>query len=278
VTAARTPPEVPDGGLPVSILLDFDGTISLLDVGDTLLARHGPPADVIAHKDALYDDGVIGSRQLMRWDLDVLPDDPALLLREAAGIPLDDTLIELVERARALGAAVEVVSDGLGFHVEPALARLGLEGVPVATNHWAMASGGAGLGFPYGHPSCFVCGTCKRERVRAHMAAGRAVVFVGDGTSDRYACAHADVVFAKGSLAEWCRREGWPHRPWDRLHEVTAWFAQAASDGGLPVSLPEVAAWRQRCAPPQPRSFVCGPEIWGPDRSVPVASNVTIEP
>ena len=30
------------------------------------------------------------------------------------------------------------------------------------------------IAFPNGHPSCFVCGTCKRARVRAHQAAGRA--------------------------------------------------------------------------------------------------------
>jgi 2,3-diketo-5-methylthio-1-phosphopentane phosphatase len=278
VTAARTPPDVLDGGLPASFLLDFDGTISLLDVGDTILSRHGPPAEVIAHKDALYDDGVIGSRELMRWDLDVLPDDPALLLREAAGIPLDQTLVGLVERARSLGAAVEVVSDGFGFHVEPALASLGLDDIPIATNHWAMSGGGAGLTFPFGHSRCFVCGTCKRERVRAHQALSRVVVFVGDGTSDRYACAHADVVFAKGSLADWCRREGWPHRSWDRLSEVADWLERAVVDGGLPTEAGEVAAWRERCAPPQPRLFICGPEFWGPDRSVPVASPVTITP
>jgi 2-hydroxy-3-keto-5-methylthiopentenyl-1-phosphate phosphatase len=276
VTAARTPPDVPVGGLPVSFLLDFDGTISLLDVGDTILSRHGPSAEVIAHKDALYDDGVIGSRELMRWDLDVLPDDAGLLLREAAGIPLDDTLVDLVGWARSRGAAVEVVSDGFGFHVEPALARLGIDDIPIATNHWSMAGGGAGLSFPFGHPHCFVCGTCKRERVRAHQAADRAVVFVGDGTSDRYACAHADVVFAKGSLADWCRREGWPHRTWDRLSEVTDWCATAVDDGGLPTTADEVADWRRRCAPPQPRSFICGPEFWGPDRSVPLAPTVNI--
>jgi 2-hydroxy-3-keto-5-methylthiopentenyl-1-phosphate phosphatase len=278
VTAARTPPDVPAGGLPVSILLDFDGTISLLDVGDKILARHGPPAEVIARKDALYDAGVIGSRELVRWDLDVLPEEPELLLREAAGIPLDHTLVGLVEHARSLGAAVEVVSDGFGFHLEPALASLGLVDVPVATNHWTMAGGGAGLSFPYGHPRCFVCGTCKRERVRAHHAIGRAVVFVGDGTSDRYACAHADVVFAKGSLADWCRREGWPFRPWSLLSDVADWFVGAANDGGLPASSDELADWRARCAPPQPRRFVCGPEIWGPDRSVPLATAVTMEP
>jgi hypothetical protein len=123
-----------------------------------------------------------------------------------------------------------------------------------------------------------VCGTCKRERVRAHQAAGRAVVFVGDGTSDRYACAHADVVFAKDSLADWCRREGRPHRTWDRLSEVADWLSDAVADGGLPTSADDVADWRERCAPPQPRPFICGPEIWGVDRLVPVAPPVTMEP
>ena len=30
-----------------------------------------------------------------------------------------------------------------------------------------LGRGGAGVTFPYGHPGCLVCGTCKRERVRA---------------------------------------------------------------------------------------------------------------
>ncbi len=58
----------------------------------------------------------------------------------------------------------------------------------------------AALTFPYGHPACFVCGTCKRERVRAHEADGRVVVFIGDGSSDRYAAHHADIVWAKDRL------------------------------------------------------------------------------
>jgi hypothetical protein len=59
--------------------------------------------------------------------------------------------------------------------------RLGLDDVPIATNANALRGGGAGVSFPYGHPVCHVCGTCKRERVRAHQAAGNVVVFVGDG-------------------------------------------------------------------------------------------------
>ena len=48
----------------------------------------------------------------------------------------------------------------------------------MATNASVLGRGAAGVTFPFGHPGCHVCGTCKRERIRLHQAAGRAVVFV----------------------------------------------------------------------------------------------------
>ena len=115
-------------------------------------------------------------------------------------MPQDAAFPGFVDAVRARGAHVEVVSDGFGFYVASNLAALGVDDVFIATNENRVGEGSAGMSFPFGHPSCFVCGTCKRERVRLHQAASRVVVFVGDGTSDRYAAAHADVVFAKGSL------------------------------------------------------------------------------
>ena len=202
-------PTFAPGGAPISLLVDYDGTISRLDVGDTLLERLAVDQAEVARKDAQYDAGEVGSRELLRWDMDVLPQDRELLLAIATTVPQDETLGLLVECARADGAAVEIVSDGLGFYIPDNLARLGLADLPVATNHTTVSGGGAGMRFPYGNPRCFVCGTCKRERVFLHQAAGRIVVFIGDGTSDRYAAAHADVVFAKGKLIDICRAEGW---------------------------------------------------------------------
>lgn len=262
---------MPARGLPVSFLVDYDGTISRLDVGDELLRRHGPDPATIAEQDVAYDDGRVGSRELMRWDMDVLPPDPALLRGEAETAAQDEGFTRFVAAANAAGAAVEVVSDGLGFYVGPNLARLGLADVPVATNENRLAGGGGGLSFPYGHPACFVCGTCKRERVRAHQALGRVVVFIGDGTSDRYAAFHADVVLAKGALAGFCEREGWPFRRWDDFEGLLAWLSIAQRDGSLPAAPSEVAAWRTAhpAMAARGRPFICGPEVWGPDRTVP---------
>jgi 2-hydroxy-3-keto-5-methylthiopentenyl-1-phosphate phosphatase len=232
------------------------------------LRRHFADQALLAEKDALYDAGRLGSRELMQWDMDVLPADAELLRAEAAAMPQDETFPAFVEAVRARGAQVEVVSDGLGFYVASNLAALGVTDVPVATNQNTLVGGGAGLSFPFGHPACFVCGTCKRERVRLHQAAGRVVVFVGEGTSDRYGAAHADLVLARDALARICAAEGWPYLAWQRFDDVTAEVEGAFADGRLPASPADLPAWRRTHAA-APRPFICGPEVWGPGRTTP---------
>ncbi|MEP7360331.1 MAG: HAD-IB family phosphatase [Chloroflexota bacterium] len=267
-------PAEAQGGAPVSFLVDYDGTISLIDIGDELLSRHYPDKAEIARKDAEYDAGIVGSRELMKWDMDVLPHDAELLRRDAAAMPQDATFPAFVRDVQERGALVEVVSDGLGFYVRPNLAASGLGDVPCATNDNNVADAGAGMSFPYGHPQCFVCGTCKRERVRLHQAAGRVVVFVGDGMSDRYAAAHADVTFATGALVRICMNERWPFFEWRDFADVRAQVAAMFNDGRLPRSPAEMPAWRATQAPPA-RPFVCGPEVWGPGRVTPGPGDAT---
>ena len=204
----------------------------------------------------------------MQWDMDVLPRDGELLRREAAPMPQDAEFPGFVRAAQLRGAAVEVVSDGLGFYVRSNLAALGLTDLFVATNANTVADGGAGMSFPFGHPDCLVCGTCKRERVRVHQSAGRVVVFVGDGTSDRFAAAHADVVFAKGALTRICRAAGWPFHEWTDFADLAVQVEQMFDDGRLPASAADLPGWRARHAP-APRPFICGPEVWGPGRTTP---------
>jgi len=116
--------------------------------------------------------------------------------------------------------------------------------------------------------ACFVCGTCKRERVRVHQAGGRVVVFVGNGPSDRYAAHHADVVFAKDGLLEWGSATGRAFVAWETFLDVERWFRAALADGRLPARPEDVPGWRATHLPPNP-GFICGPEAWGPGRLVP---------
>ena len=86
MSQAAQRPTFDPGGAPVSLLVDFDGTISAVDVPDALLAKLVDDQALVQHMDRLYVEGRMGSRELAAWDMEVLPRDPELLLREVACI------------------------------------------------------------------------------------------------------------------------------------------------------------------------------------------------
>jgi 2-hydroxy-3-keto-5-methylthiopentenyl-1-phosphate phosphatase len=253
-TPGLRPPVPPlrPGDPPLAILVDYDGTIALTDVSDTVMAEfvHGDwEQEVVA-----YDAGLIGSRRLMTLEMAMVDTDTDALFEVAAAQPHDAGFVPFARRAMAAGIPVEVVSDGFGFFIEPALVALGVGEIPVVTARTTFQGRKARIDYPNGHPTCLVCGTCKRQRVLEHQAAGRAVVFIGDGESDRYAAGYSDVVFAKRSLVRICLEAGWPFQRWTEFVEIDAWLSATLDAWRAdPASLPA----------PTPRPFFCGPEVWG---------------
>jgi 2-hydroxy-3-keto-5-methylthiopentenyl-1-phosphate phosphatase len=251
------PPPLGAGELPLAILIDYDGTISLTDVTDTVMAEHVP--GVWEEASALYDAGGMGSRRLMAWEIELIDADPAALLAAAARQPHDPGFVPFVRLAQAAGIPIEIVSDGFGFFIEPALAALGVPELPVVTARTTFQGRRASIEFPNGHPACFVCGTCKRARVLAYRAAGRRVLFIGDGESDRYAGGYSDIVFAKRSLERICLEAGWPFHRWTAFSEIEAWLADLLTTWRAdPTTLTPVTAGE-----PPPNGYFCGPEAWG---------------
>ena len=245
------------GEPPLALLIDYDGTISLTDVTDEVMAMHVP--GLWEEAAALYDAGRMGSRRLMAWEMDLVEADPQALLATAAVQPHDPGFVPLVRLAQSAGIPIEVVSDGFGFFIRPALQALGVGELPVVTARTVFTGHRARLEFPNGHPTCLICGTCKRQRVLAHRAAGRRVVFIGDGESDRYAAGYADVVFAKRLLERICAEAGWPFQRWTAFREIEAWLAATlAAWRADPASLPRVPLGE-----PPPNGLFCGPEAWG---------------
>ena len=253
VQTPRPVPLLEPGKPPIALLVDFDGTIARGDVTAAVMranlpAGGGLPWDEVSR--STWPD-------MMREAASLFPTDPSRLLEAAAAVPLDTTFTPLAALARDGGVAMEVVSDGLGFFIGPALRRLDAAWVPIASGDTRFGPERTRVAFPFGNPACGVCGTCKRNRVLAHQAAGRRVAFVGDGESDRYAAGYADVVFAKDGLVEICREGGLVYRPWTSFDDVTAWLEeQLAAFSAAPASLPG----------PVVRPLFCGAEVWGPGR------------
>jgi 2,3-diketo-5-methylthio-1-phosphopentane phosphatase len=200
-----------------SVFLDFDGTVTTVDSGQYLLGRLADPAWIRFHDE--YDAGVIGSRECLieQWDL-VAPDER--VMREVAReVPIDPGFAPFVDALRDAGASVTVVSDGFGFYAEEVCASIG---VPVLTNTIDWSTGR--LDFPHEDRCCpcSTCGVCKQAPIKDARHAGQATVLIGDGTSDRKAALLADVVFAKDALRHWCAVNGVPHLAFDSLADVHA--------------------------------------------------------
>ena len=173
---------------------------------------------------AAYDAGLMGSRRLMDIEMAMVDSDPADLFATAARQP-HDPAVPFVRRAQAAGIPVEIVSDGFGFFIEPAMAALG---VPEAADR---------------HRPDDVPGPPRADRVPERQSPlpgmrdmqarpgpgpsrrGRRVVFIGDGESDRYAAGYSDVVFAKRSLVRICLEAGWPFHRWTEFSEIETWLA-----------------------------------------------------
>ena len=130
-----------------SVFLDFDGTISTVDVGMHLLDRFATPAWWELH-DA-YERGEIGSRECITGQWALVEGDADTVRAAAAEVALDAGFAPLVDAVRAAGADLVVVSDGFGFYVDDACAPLGLD---VCTNAVDFTSGE--LQFPNSDPSC----------------------------------------------------------------------------------------------------------------------------
>jgi len=261
VVVGPTPVPVPPllaGQAPIAVLVDYDGTIATTDVADEILYRF--IGEQYWADDEAYGAGLVGSRTLYQSEVKLLPGDAARVVELADAQPLDLAFASFARYALALEIPVEVVSDGFGFYIEPALRRLGAPPVPVISARTTFDGGRADMTFPNGHPDCLVCGTCKRQRVLAHQAAGRTVVLVGDGESDRYAAAYSDIVFAKRTLIDLCRGEGWAFTPWRDFAELEDWLDRTVTAWRTdPASLPRHGA----------RPFICGPEVWGHGRTDP---------
>ena len=199
-----------------SVFLDFDGTMTVVDSGVHLL-QHLSTDSSWESIDELYAAGAIGSRECLAREWELLPHDERVLRDATRELALDPAAEPLVVELRRRGAEVTVVSDGFGFYAEEVCGRLG---VPVLTNAVDWSTGA--LEFPNLDRCCpcSSCGTCKQAPIKDARRRGRTTFFVGDGVSDRKAALLADVLFAKGRLAEWREFSGVEHVPFDTLADV----------------------------------------------------------
>jgi 2-hydroxy-3-keto-5-methylthiopentenyl-1-phosphate phosphatase len=224
-----------------AVVVDFDGTIVSQDVSEEILRRFAPPEwwDI----DLQFQRGEIGSRECLVRQASLLrgrQDDMLSFAVESHQV--DPTFAPFVDWAHRAGISVSVASDGLGFYIEPMLRASGVEAMTIFTNDVGVDSEPKRFEFPFAHPVCVGCGTCKMAIVRRYRDEVGPVAFVGEGHTDRYGALYSDVVFAKKHLVEICRADGVPYLPWENFDDVRIALASLERLPGA-VDPPRCPGW-----------------------------------
>jgi 2-hydroxy-3-keto-5-methylthiopentenyl-1-phosphate phosphatase len=228
--------------LPVrSVLVDFDGTASKIDVTASLLATFGDPS--WRSYDEAFARGEIGLRESIQAQDRMLDADRETLTAFALDHgELDPTFAPFMAWCEDVGLYVAIVSDGFAFYIEPMLRAAGLGHVTVITNEQAWRDDRPdGLRFVNAHPLCIGCGTCKMQAVLRYQERGP-VAFVGEGQTDRYGALYADVTFAKLDLVAYCEADGVPFVSWNDFDDVRR-VLEGSADLPGPVAPLQCPGW-----------------------------------
>lgn len=182
---------------------DFDGTITLRDVGDHLLLHYG-----------------FADRRTIEasYSLKVRVED--FMKSAFAGARLTEKMIagfvrervrarpgfrEFIRFCGASGVPAEIVSGGVDLYAAPFFKKHGVK-VKSFFGRARVVKGGIKIAYPF--LKRMDLSSFKASRVRLMKRAGYKVVFFGDGPNDFKAAGLADKVYAAGRLLRLCRERG----------------------------------------------------------------------
>ena len=200
-------------------IIDFDGTLATQDTVDALLEKFAPAAWEAVENEWLT--GRISAVECMRQQIRMVRSDRITLESFFRDIQLDP-YFDAFQKHVGQFATLAVVSDGLDHAIKVALQHNGLAHLPIHANRLHFLADGIDISFPHLNPSCNAGnGVCKCAVAQNYAAtSGRPIVLIGDGKSDACLAHQADVVFAKGSLIQYCAQHQIPHYPFQTFADV----------------------------------------------------------
>ena len=216
------------------VFLDFDGTITRRDVVDMILERFADPRWLTIEEN--WKSGRIGSRECLSKQMQLVRATKDQIDDLLDSIEVDEAFVRLLDTCSAHGVEVHILSDGFDYCINRILGRPGLnlkrrlDSARILSSHIEVDKNQWKVDFPSFQQSCaHGCATCKPAMMSLLNPNGGPAIFIGDGLSDKYAAASADLVFAKDKLADFCRVKEINCRPYKNLGEVADQLDQLLS-------------------------------------------------
>lgn len=201
------------------VFTDFDGTITLKDLGDEIFIRFG---DFDKYHDLLVN-GKIDIKtywiELCKTFDERVSDEKIAELALRADI--DPYFVDFVYYLESEEIPLFITSDGFKSYIKPILERENISNIKFYCNELKFDQKGVYPIFPGATESCnCMAASCKRNRLLNNSEDDSIIVYIGDGYSDFCAAEHSDIIFAKKNLAAYCNEKRIPHYPYKNFFDV----------------------------------------------------------
>jgi 2-hydroxy-3-keto-5-methylthiopentenyl-1-phosphate phosphatase len=209
------------------VLLDYDGTVTAHECNDLVLQNL--TGDAWREPEAALHQGLIGHAECFSRQVALVnvPREQYIgqLVRAAELAPGFGAFLRTLH---ASGARTAVVSAGFREAIEAVWRRNSLPEVRLFASELAGERQPYRLVLDPALGDCPVCGpgACKGALARALRQPGDVLAVFGDAHSDLCMAREADVIFARGILADLCQRENLPFRSLSDYRDALAELRQ----------------------------------------------------
>lgn len=207
----------------MAVLIDFDGTITDRDTNELLFEEVA--AERINKLAEEYSQGKHGKLELVR----LMFKEIRLTEEEYISYVLDNFKLtegfkDFCQNLRSKEIPFAIVSGGFTNGILPFLDKYGLEDLEVYGNRLIFNDRDIDVEFYDGdNLNCCdnaPCGNCKIQRYKEFKEKRKNIVFIGDGHTDRWVSNVAELVFAKGELVEYCKKDGVSYMDWQDFNDI----------------------------------------------------------
>jgi 2-hydroxy-3-keto-5-methylthiopentenyl-1-phosphate phosphatase len=192
------------------VICSFESTVALDDVRRQLLDAFADPAwhDI----ENQWEDGEITAAERSQRQIALIRATDAELNAFLDQVRIDPAFVRFTAWCRIEGIPLAIVSDGVDRFIQRILTANGLTHVAVVANELGGTEGGRTLTQSWGRAGCAAgSGVCKCDVAVIESLSEGILVYVGAGRSDFCVSARADVLFARGELADYAdaRKRGY---------------------------------------------------------------------
>ena len=205
----------------IIIVSDFDGTITKEDTLYKFFKLYAQNSwlDI----EAMWTEGKIGSMECLKKQFELVDNlDKQLIDEYISKVIIDEYFKEFINKKNA---DFIVVSDGVDYFIKEIFQKNNIDNIQVISNHGEFINNQFILSFPNQNKNCKnKSGTCKCLIVNNLKEKYKKIVYIGDGQSDFCVADKADIVFAKSSLLNYCKKNNIKHREFTSFRDIIDFF------------------------------------------------------